>query len=67
MSRLLIFFRTIWVIAFGTLGLVGGAATGYANGGWIGAILLGAAAYFVFAAIAVAWKPFIDFILNALF
>lgn len=44
----------VWALGLTAAGLLLGAVTGYASGGWVGAVVMGFAGAFVGAAIAAA-------------
>ena len=53
MQRFIRIIQAIWSVALVVLSGTIGAVVGYGNGGWIGAVCLGAAGTFVGAALAV--------------
>ena len=64
LSAVLMFLRTTWVIVVGLLGLIIGALVGYANEGWIGAIILGAVGYLIAATLAAMGRYGLEIVLG---
>ncbi len=64
LSAVLVFLRTTWVIAVGLFGLIIGASVGYANEGWIGAIILGAVGYLMAATLAAMGRYGVEMLLS---